>query len=214
MARLYWELISSQMQQVMGTFGKSELGSRFYLAGGTALALQKGHRRSVDLDFFSETEDIPTLRERILQVLKRHQPVLVDQSWGNLLFLADSVQVGFYGYGYKLVEPTVRAADIQLASVADIGLMKLDALSGRASRKDFIDLYFICQEISLQQLLFAAPDKYPFVRDFEAQVVRQLAYFERAEQEEPFPLRQEVTWESVKDFFRQQAVDLSRRWLE
>ncbi len=82
------------------------------------------------------------------------------------MFLADSVQVGFYGYGYMLVEPTVRAADIQLASVADIGLMKLGTLSGRASQKDFIDLYFICQEISLQQLLYIAPDKDPSVRDF------------------------------------------------
>ena len=113
-----------------------------------------------------------------------------------------------------LITPTVPAEGVPLAGLADIGLMKLDAIATRASRKDFHDLYAIAQRISLRELLDLAPTKYPTVRDFEAQVVRYMAYFERADQEPPLPLLQPVEWTTVKAFFREQAVLLGRGWLE
>jgi hypothetical protein len=70
-----------------------------------------------------------------------------------------------------------------------------------------------CQLISLNNLFAIAEQKYPGMRDFEAQVVKRLAYFDRAEQEEPPPLLQEVTWEIVKKYFSQQAKSLAKRWL-
>jgi hypothetical protein len=113
-----------------------------------------------------------------------------------------------------MISPFVGAEGCRLAGIADIGLMKLDALMSRASRKDFHDLYAICQVISLRQLLDLAPQKYPHTRDFEAQVVKHLADFARAEQEEPPPLLHDTPWLAVKDFFRQQAVALGQSWLE
>jgi hypothetical protein len=210
---IYWDTISPSMRRVMNVFGGSQIGASFYLAGGTALALQLGHRRSVDLDFFSSSEDIPTIRQPLLQALQSLAPLLADSSWGNLVFLASGVQVGFYGYGYPMVAPFTEVEGARLASVADIGLMKLDALLARASRKDFYDLYAICQAHSLRQLLDDAPLKYPDIRDFEAQVVKRLAYFERADQEEQPVLIREIPWEAVKEFFRQQALDFGRSWL-
>lgn len=109
--------------------------------------------------------------------------------------------------------PSEFADKVRLASVADIGLMKLDALLAHASRKDFHDLYAICKTMTLRELLDLAPQKYPYIRDFEAQVVKRLAYFERAEQEEPLSLIQKVSWERVKNFFRQQAKEVGRSWL-
>jgi hypothetical protein len=213
MSALYWETISPEMHQVMSRFSQSEVGSRFYLAGGTALALQLGHRKSFDLDFFSPTEDIPFIRELLIAALKPFDPQLADAAWGNLVFLANGVRTGFYGYGYHMVSDFVEAEATHLASIEDIGLMKLDALLGRASRKDFHDLYAICQRIPLRQLLDYAPQKYPHIRDFEAQVVRRLAYFEHAEQEEPLPLLQTVSWETVKQYFREQTIILGKGWI-
>ena len=118
-----------------------------------------------------------------------------------------------YGYGYPMVAPYRIMEGMRLASVADIGLMKMDALLARASRKDFHDLYAICQRIALQNLLDLAPQKYPATRDFETQVAKRLVYFERAEQEEPLPLIEQVSWETVKAFFRQQATGLVKGWL-
>jgi len=213
-APIFWETISNEMRQMMKVFARAEIGTRFYLAGGTALALQLGHRRSIDLDYFSPSEDIPSIRPQLAQALAPFEPVLADTSWGNLVFLANGVRVGFYGYGFPLVVPLQEIEGTDVASIPDIGLMKLDALQSRASRKDFHDLYALCQQMSLRELLDLAPQKYTATRDFEAQVVKRLPFFERAEVEEPLPLLKEVPWEMVKAFFCQQAIELSRDWMD
>jgi hypothetical protein len=213
MNELFWETVSADMRQIMAVFSQSEIGAHFYLAGGTALALQLGHRKSFDLDFFSSTEDIPSVRKPLAEALKTFTPLLADASWGNLVFLARGIRVGFYGYGYRMIGDFVPANHTPLASIEDIALMKLDALLARASRKDFHDLYAICQQLPLQKLLGYAPIKYPDTRDFESQVARRLAYFDRAETEEPIPLISPVSWEEVKIYFRQQAVSLGRGWI-
>lgn len=215
MSELHWNTITPAMRSVLAGFAKSKLSKEFYLAGGTALALQLGHRLSVDLDYFSTTqEDIPALMEPLRQALKVYSPILSDSSWGNLVFLANNVRVGFYGYGYEMVKPLLQAEGIALASVEDIALMKMDALLSRASRKDFHDLYAICQSISLRGLLNLAPRKYPSVRDFEAQMARHMVSFERAEQESPVPLIEPVEWETVKEWFSEQAKSIGKSWLE
>ena len=201
------------MRRVLNGFGRSRLVGEFYLAGGTALALQLGHRISVDLDFFSPTQDIPSIFESLVTALEPFTPVLADSAWGNLVFLAEGVRVGFYGYGFQLVAPLQSADGVNLAGVADIALMKLDALLSRASRKDFHDLYAICQRTSLRAILDLAPQKFDSIRDFEAQVARHMVYFERAERETPIPLLEVIEWDTVKAWFRQQAIELEKSWL-
>ncbi|HND47663.1 MAG TPA: nucleotidyl transferase AbiEii/AbiGii toxin family protein [Anaerolineales bacterium] len=214
MSGYHWNTISPQMRSILMEFAKNELSKEFYLAGGTALALQLGHRLSVDLDFFSATQaDIPALMEPLRHTLQEFSPILSDSSWGNLVFLANGVRVGFYGYGYEMVNPLLQAEGMALASVEDIALMKMDALLARASRKDFHDLYAICQRIDLRGLLELAPRKYPSVRDFEAQVARHMVAFERAEVESPLPLIEQVEWDTVKEWFRGQAKSIGKSWL-
>jgi hypothetical protein len=215
MTELHWQTVTPLMREVLRTVGKSDLCPRFYLAGGTALALQLGHRRSIDLDFFSETDEVrPEMHRQALRVLESFAPTIVEQAWGNLLLLVQNLHVGFFGYGYALVAAPSLAEGVPMASVTDIGLMKLDALATRASRKDFYDLYAIAQRVPFRDLLDLAPTKYPLVRDFEALVVRYMAYFDRAEQEEPPLMLEAVDWSTVKEFFREQAVALGKRWLE
>lgn len=210
---LHWETISPAMRRVLQGFGQTAISHEFYLAGGTALALQLGHRLSVDLDFFSATQDIPSITEPLRAALKPFDPKLADSAWGNLVFLAEDIRVGFYGYGYELVAPLTEFEGVKLASITDIALMKLDALLARASRKDFHDLYEICQNTSLRTLLDLAPRKYPSMRDFEAQVARHMVYFERAERESPIQLLKPADWGAVKTWFRQQAIELEKSWL-
>ena len=213
MSELFWNTITEDMKFVLNGFSQSELGKQFYLAGGTALALQLGHRRSVDLDFFSPTEDIPTIRPRLEGTLKAFEPTLVDSSWGNLVYLVKSVRLGFYGYGYPLIAPLVEMEGLRLASIEDIALMKLDALLSRAARKDFYDLYFICQIVPIKQLLALASQKYHSVRDFESQAVKRLVFFESAEQEADPPLLEAVSWQTVKSYFITQAKETGSAWL-
>jgi hypothetical protein len=220
-SELFWNTVTPDMLRILGGFPQSEPGAKFYLAGGTALSLQIGHRLSVDLDFFSQTEDIPTLRLALEKALASFHPILADSAWGNLVYLAQNVRVGFYGYGYDLVAPLVETPvpqgparhALRLASIEDIALMKLDALLARAARKDFYDLYFICQTISLRRILNLAPKKYPSTRDFESQTVKRLVYFETAEQDVDPQLLSPVSWQEVKEYFIKQSKQIADSWL-
>ena len=210
---LFWNTVTENMRLALNDFSRTKVGEKFYLAGGTALSLQLGHRRSIDLDFFSPTEDIPTIRPVLEEALAPFHPTLTDSAWGNLVYLVKDVRIGFYGYGFPLVSPLLEMEGIRLASAVDIALMKLDALLSRAARKDFYDLYFICQKTPLRRLLELAPKKYANVRDFEVQVVKRLVYFENAEPDVDPIFLQPVSWQTVKEFFIQQAKEIGSTWL-
>ena len=210
---LHWDTVSENMRQVLSAFSLTEIGRRFYLAGGTALALQLGHRRSADLDFFSPIDDIASLRSGLETALTPFGPSLADSAWGNLVYLANDVRLGFYGDGHPLVAPLLEQDRLRLASVQDIALMKLDALLSRAARKDFYDLYFICRQTPLRLVLDLAPQKYPNVRDFEVQTVKRLIHFANAESEPDPILLHPVSWEAVKDYFVAEARSIGASWL-
>lgn len=214
MSELFWNTVTADMRRVLAGFANTEIGSRFYLAGGTALSLQLGHRLSIDLDFFTPTEDIPTIRPALEKALSPFNATLADSSWGNLVYLAENVRVGFYGYGFPLVAPLLEKEHIRLASIEDIALMKMDALLARAARKDFYDLYFISRQIPLRRIYELAPQKYPSVRDFESQTVKRLVYFENAESDIDPNMLENVTWRAVKQYFIEQAAQIGRGWIE
>lgn len=214
MSNLFWNTVTDDMRLVLAEFSQNAIAKSFYLAGGTALSLQIGHRRSVDLDFFSPNEDIPTIRPVLENSLAKFAGLLADSSWGNLVFLAKNVRVGFYGYGFPLVDSLVESEGIRLASIEDIALMKLDAMLSRAARKDFYDLYFICQGVPLKQIFGKADQKYPAVRDFEVQATKRLVFFENAENETDPSLFKSVQWQTVKEYFIKQAKEIEQSWLQ
>lgn len=214
MKTLFWNTVTDDMRVVLEEFFKSAIGSKFYLAGGTALSLQIGHRNSIDLDFFSQTEDIPSIRNSLADSISSLKPELTDSSWGNLVFLAKNVRVGFYGYGFELVKPLRIENSTRLASIEDIGLMKMDAILSRANRKDFYDLYFITKDIAFKTLFDHARKKYPSVRDFEVQVVKRLVYFDSADHDPDPIMLKPIDWNSVKTYFIEQAKIIEQSWLQ
>lgn len=211
MSDLCWGTVSTGVRRIIAPLGASSLCPRFYLAEGTALALQLGHRRSEDLDLFSADDEVTaSTQAEVLAVMSAHDLQVLEHEWGSFFLLADGVRVGFFSYGYELLAPTTPVLGVPLASLLDIGLMKLDAIAGRARRRDFYDLYAIARTHCLRLLFDNAPRKYPRHRDFEAQVVRHLVYFDQADLEPDPELLQLLAWERVKAFFREQAIELAR----
>jgi hypothetical protein len=207
------ETVTPQMVSLLAWLGSRKFLRRFYLGGGTALALQLGHRRSVDLDFFSETDQVHRqTREEIISILAKRNCRVIENADGNLLLLADDIHVGFFSYGYVLLDSGPEFRNIQLASLLDLGLMKLDALMGRGSRKDFIDLYVLCQAIPLDTLLQAGNKKYPQMRDFAIMTVESLVSFENADRDVTPELLMDLPWEDVKAFFKSQVKRLGKAW--
>lgn len=211
---IHWETVTPELRALLQSIGQCAFASRFYLAGGTALALRLGHRRSVDLDFFSSVDDVTrATRLEILRALASLGAEALEDVDGNLLLEVHGVHIGFFGYGYVLLEPTASVAGVALAGVVDIGLMKLDALISRGARKDFYDLYWIARQIPLADLLALGRDKYPYARDFEWQAIESLVFFDNADRDVQPLLLVETPWEEVKAFFRAEARRLGSVWL-
>ena len=114
--------------------------------------------------------------------------------------------------GTLLKEPDF-VENVALASIIVIGLMKLDALISRGSRKDFYDLYLIAQQISLAELLALGKSKYPYARDFEMMAVESLVMFENADRDLQPNMLIELPWDRVRNFFIAEARKTGKRWL-
>ena len=135
----------------------------FYLAGGTALALQIGHRDGVDFDFFGpENIDTKKLFEEISETFKSHKILKIQEGKNTLTVLIDdNIRLSFFGYKYKLLNKPIEDENLRMASLEDIACMKLSAITSRASNKDYIDLYYILQKISLKDVLEKVSQKLP-----------------------------------------------------
>ncbi len=131
---------------------RSRQSSSPYLAGGTGLALQIGHRVSVDFDWFSGTHPLMGAdRIRLLAALRASVPAgedvsVVREEDGTLAVRVAGVDVSFFTYPYPVLAPPSVLLGLPLASLADIAAMKLSAIIGRGSRKDFIDLNALLHE--------------------------------------------------------------------
>ena len=136
----HWTAVPPFLAELLIYIGQNQIAEQFYLAGGTALALQLGHRLSVDLDFFSQTDEIlPPTRRTISDSLQQNYAIeIADAGLGSLLLGIQGSFLGFYSYTYPVLLPLKLLEGNRLASLVDIGLMKLDALAGRGTRKDFI----------------------------------------------------------------------------
>ena len=132
----------------------------FTLVGGTALSLQYGHRKSVDLDFFGDVTELNTGRIKSeLETIGDTR--LASQSSVMLGYYVYDIKVDIVKYKYKLIELPIIIDSIRMAHPLDIGAMKLAAISGRGKRKDFYDLYFLLIEYTLVQLLECNRLKFP-----------------------------------------------------
>jgi len=173
----------------------------FYLAGGTALALQLGHRDSLDFDFFSPQDiDTAKLFSEIAGIFKGHEIRKVQEEKNTLtVFIDQNIKLSFFTYPYRLLGRLINEPNLRLASILDIAAMKLSAVVSRATSKDYIDLYFILQSLPLAEILKKLDRKFPEL-DINL-VLKSLVYF-RDVIKEPvrFKNKQDIDWAAVKKF--------------
>jgi predicted nucleotidyltransferase component of viral defense system len=175
----------------------------FSLVGGTALALQMGHRRSTDLDFFGDCDFNP---EQILQELGKYGSIqITNQNEIVLQFILNKVKIDVVNYKYKPLEPAQTIEGIRLLGFKDIAAMKLSAIGGRGKKRDFYDLYFLLKHYSLQNIVLFCEQKFPETNLYH--LFRSLTYFDEAETDsEPvILLNDKVTWDQVKQTILKEA---------
>jgi len=171
----------------------------FYLVGGTALALQIGHRKSIDLDLFTDSECDQDL-------------ILSEFEWEyeefgrSKIFLGVRIQgikVDIVKYLFPRINPLVVEEGIPMANREEIAGMKLWAIARRGTKKDFIDIYFLMKEFSLQEMIDFFQRKFPNIEPLL--ILRSMTYFEDADLDPDPDMLVEISWEEIKESIRVQV---------
>jgi len=171
----------------------------FYLAGGTALALQLGHRISLDFDFYTEEEFDP---EALLQDFQKHfkDIQLIRKVKNTLILSVDNIEVSLFSYPYPLISPLIKIPAVNLASIEDICAMKIVAIIQRGTKRDFIDIHFLLEKFSLERVFTLAQKKYK--RLFNKYLALQaLTYFVDADKEkgeQRTTISTSISWDEIK----------------
>lgn len=175
--------------------------SELRLVGGTALALQYGHRSSVDLDLFGK---IDVDGYELQSILSKYGVLKVENETKIIhQYYIDNIKVDVVNYPFEWISPIIEEDGIRLASPIDIAAMKVNAIEGRGTKKDFIDMYMLLQHYSLKEIIAFYQQKYPNYSIFRA--LRSLTYFEDAEDQFMPRMFIEDTWENMKLYITNQV---------
>ena len=166
------------------------------LVGGTALALQIGHRKSIDLDFFGNIDFSNIYTAKTFADFNK--VVILKRSKNINIFSINDVKVDFVNYNYPWLQDELINSGIRLAGFQDIAAMKLAAITGRGSRKDFIDIYFLLQQFDLKELIGFYNKKY--FDGSEYMVLKSLTYFDDAEKDHDIEMIHKISWIKIKNY--------------
>ncbi|MDF3077458.1 MAG: hypothetical protein K0S09_1347 [Sphingobacteriaceae bacterium] len=170
--------------------------SGFRLVGGTALALMLGHRKSIDLDLFT---DQPFDKDYLKTFIEEnfHSVVFMEnRSAAILQGFINNIKTDFVSVKDPFKFPIQYLENVPFAHLQEIAALKLNAIKGRGSKKDFWDLSKLLNIYELKNLLKFYQERYPYDDTFA--VMRSIVYFEDAE-DEPDPIKIEtISWEQVK----------------
>ncbi|MEK7477704.1 MAG: nucleotidyl transferase AbiEii/AbiGii toxin family protein [Candidatus Coatesbacteria bacterium] len=206
------EVLSREAMRLLGSLG-GILGPSYYLAGGTGLALQAGHRKSEDLAFFRHAPGLVLpARERLKRsLLEAGRYQILSEDEGTLHLAYGDTRVSLLASRPPLLRKAIRMDRALVADPVDIGLMKISAVIGRGAKKDFIDMACLLKEyVALAELLRLAPKKFPESREISFLALKALVYFADAEAEpDPVILKGEYRWSPVKAFLRSEVTKAS-----
>jgi len=177
------------------------------LVGGTSLALQYGHRRSIDLDLFGEAdEDTDELTEALRENVDK--VVVGGHSKRIKAYYLNNVKVDIVNYSYPWIDNAIIEDGIRLASPKDIAAMKVNAVIGRGTKKDFIDIFYLLKHFTFYDLIQFYLKKYPDGSEYRA--LLSMAYFDDADPQ-PMPyMFEQVEWEDIKQCIKHEVEYFNR----
>jgi len=200
---MHQEVINSKTKRLLEALVKTKEIKDFYLAGGTALALQIGHRQSIDLDWFIQEQISIVQLKKSLSSLGGLTIESEDEETLNCLL--NGVKLSFFVYPYPLLFSFIDFNGVKIADERDIACMKIDAISSRGSKKDFIDLYFLLRKYQLRDLLDLFDKKYKNIKYNRLHILKSLIYFEKTENEPMPKMFQKIDWPAVKNKIKKET---------
>lgn len=204
---MYSEAITKRTKGTLAILGKEKILNDCYLSGGTALALQLGHRLSFDLDFFTQKE---FERKTIIQQMEKFGLKVDREAWRTILGKISDVKFSLFYYQYPLVFPTLDFLGINIADLKDVAAMKIDAIASRGTKRDFTDLFFLIKNgVELQDMLIYYDKKYRRLEMNRYHILKSLDYFGDADKDQdPKMLVSDYSWEEAKKFLQGKIKEL------
>ena len=172
------------------------------LVGGTSLALQLGHRVSIDIDLFGTIDFSFEDFAGDFRSLGKVQ--ILSQSRNINVISIDGIKVDFVNYAYPLIDDLIIEDEIRLVSKKDIAAMKLNAIAGRGSKKDFIDLFYLLKEFEMDEMYQFYNEKYDDGNLFLVQ--KSLVYFVDADRQRTPKMFENISWEAIKKEIRNNTI--------
>lgn len=213
---LFLHILPAKTRRAFLELAKSSLlaGSRWYLAGGTALALQVGYRQSLDLDFFTPAKsfDIPEWERKLLATRNWET---THRAEGTLYGTFYEAKVSFIVYPFFVpAESFLRVGRLKIVKPEDVAAMKIIAISQRGKKRDFFDLYWYCHNREpLEIVIEKAIKQYPYQRHNIGHIYNSLSYFADAEADPMPKIFFRATWKEVKKFFQKEVPRLTRKFV-
>src|SRR3989344_8611794 len=186
--------------------------SEWYLAGGTALALQAGNRKSLDLDFFTEKENFN--ERNLLTHFSHNADWKTDIEEKNTIYgQLFKAKVSFIAYPFFLPkQKPLWHGNVRVLDKKDIGVMKITAMSQRGRKRDFFDLYWCAKNIEpLEEIIKRLKIQYPSVAHDYHHILKSLVYFEDAESDPNPEINFDIGWKKVKNFFIKEIPEISEK---
>lgn len=186
---MFKQVLSPGTEAILALLSKNPVIQNAYLAGGTAVALQLGHRISYDLDFFTSHR---FEENSLLEEIKRAGNFKLEKiASGTIIGKFKKVRFSFFYYKYPVLFPYQKFGKINVLELRDLSSMKVAAIASRGTKRDFIDLYFLAKEISLCKMFDFYERKYKNLATTMPHILKSFVYFEDAEsQDMPYMLKE------------------------
>ena len=184
----------------------------WYLAGGTALAIQVGHRRSVDLGFFIKHSRFDNID--LLDRISSGGNLEIELSKDNTIFAKlFEAKISFIAYPFFVPrQDFMNYGSVKVLSSIDIAVMKVVAISQRGRKRDFFDLYWCAKNLeSLEKTIKRLPSQYPSVAHNYHHILKAMVYFEDAESDPEPEIFFKVSWDEVKNYFNKEIPIITKK---
>lgn len=203
--------LAARQQRALERLRRARLLSDFYLGGGAAVDLHLGHRRSIDLDFFSLSPDLDltAIERRLLRAVP--QAAVIAKSDAALRIKIEGVPVDIVVYPYPPLEtPRESERGLRVAGLIDLAVMKLAVAAQRGLRRDYWDLYEILKSgIDIRDAGDAFLKRFGKGESDLYHVARAISFFEDTEKDPHLPRGlTQARWRAIKKYLLEQAPRL------
>ena len=215
--KLYFDILPRETKEALDFLSAQEWLAKtdWYLAGGTALALRVGHRRSVDLDFFTKLSRFDNVD--LLDKISSSGNLKIELNRDNTIFAELlGAKISFIAYPFFVPKQDfMKYAAVKILLPIDIAVMKVVAISQRGRKRDFFDLYWCAKNLeSLEETIKRLPAQYPAVAHDYHHILKSMMYFEDAENDPEPLIFFKASWKEVKNFFKKEVPVITKKLIK